>query len=270
MGVATSVEVSPAIVVAHSGKALGELVGVFKADGYDNTSGSIDIAETTVFFNKSQSVVEDIFGALGRVVVVLNGEDDTARGVDDAKAVGNAYLGALGGERADFVIEAGDDLSSRGGKEAILAVAADRDSSVKYAAVPCVNRRGEGFHGGVIESHAVIGASEEEGVAEEGGHLLKYSGENDATRMIDNAPMIVDADQGVSTRERLQVLIARREDLLSITIDECTSIVDTVEGQQNRGTAFDKVACLRVLLVTKVFLVKNIISISIPKLIGKT
>lgn len=107
--IAFGVDVTP-FADANRGEAVGELVGVFEAGVDDGAALEVDVSIAMVFFDEGEAIVESVgFGAVA-AIVVFDGQDDVASGVDDAPFVVDGDAGALLVEEAGHVVFAGDDF----------------------------------------------------------------------------------------------------------------------------------------------------------------
>lgn len=126
--VAVCIDVAPETSVSDSGKTFGEMVGLLEVEGNDDVALEVDVSKSSSFFDEGQRVVVDIFVALGGMVLVFDGEDDVAEGVDDAVSVVEAGEGASVAEKTYLVIGAGYDFVAGEVEEPLLAVAEDADT----------------------------------------------------------------------------------------------------------------------------------------------
>ena len=129
--VAMGVDVAPSTVEEDWGETLGEMVGFFETEWDDEVAVEVDKSKESIAFDKSEAVVVDVFFTFSGDVIVLDGEDDVAEGVDNAVVFAYAHGCTSHVENANFVVDTGNDFIAFEVEKTIFTVARDTDTVVE-------------------------------------------------------------------------------------------------------------------------------------------
>ena len=208
------------------------MVGLSEIQWDDEIALEIHIAQFSVALYEGQAVVVDIFIALGRIVVVLDGEDHSSQGVDDSVMVLQAGQRAAHLEGSYLIVDAGDDFAPFKVQKTLLAVADDthpvvlwgRDGKVVGFRLPfrLLATQGE-------ECHSIVVAGEKDSLFGERDLFITVR-QDQVAEGVDKAPAFVAFHRGVAVGEGHRHVVERFEEDVSEGVEIGRSEEEGIDG----------------------------------------